>query len=191
MFFCNDNNGCCNNTLETRIVSGPRGPRGFTGATGPQGPAGATGPQGPIGETGPQGPEGTTNVASYGSFYTTTTQTVATGPLPLTDTISSDVITIDTTTGTVTLPNTGTYLVNYGAFSTNATAGDYLTLNLNNSPIAGTERGLTNNQMTSGSVIITTTGTNSTLNIQIEATQDVTFEDTEGVSGYLTIVQIS
>ena len=173
MFFCNDNNGCCNNTLETRIITGARGPRGFTGATGPVGPAG---PQGPIGPTGPEGPAGTTSVASFGSFYTTTPQTVASGPLPLTDTIVSDVITIDTTTGTATLPNIGTYLVSYGAFPTNATAGDYLTLNLNGTPVAGTERDLENNSMTNATAIITTTTSDSTLNIQIEATADVTFK---------------
>ena len=54
---------------------------GNTGATGPQGNTGPTGPTGSTGPTGPQGPTGATGAGGalgyYGSFYDTTTQTIA------------------------------------------------------------------------------------------------------------------
>lgn len=40
-------------------MTGPQGPRGYTGATGPQGPQGPAGERGPKGDTGPAGQDGT------------------------------------------------------------------------------------------------------------------------------------
>ena len=178
-------------------ATGPQGPIGLTGATGPQGPVGATGPAGPQGpqgiqgEPGPQGPAGTTAVASFGSFYTDTTQTVANDSFPLTTTISSSNVTLDTTTGVVTLTNAGTYLVEYGVYATDATATDTVSIFLNGAEVAGTEQTMTNNTMTTGSAIITVPTATSTLNIQITSTGTVTFANASGIEGYLTITQIA
>ena len=181
-------------------ATGAQGPQGIQGETGPQGPIGLTGPagpQGPIGLTGatgpqgPVGPAGTATVASYGSFYTDTTQTVTNDSFPLTTTLASSNTTVDSTTGIVTLANAGTYLVEYGVYSTDATATDTVSIFLNGTEVAGTERTLTNNTTTSGSAIITVPTATSTLNIQINSTGAVTFDDPTGVEGYLTITQIA
>jgi hypothetical protein len=59
---------------------GPAGPAGATGARGPEGVHGhdgAQGPAGPAGATGPAGADGRdAQVAYYGSFYDTTSQTL-------------------------------------------------------------------------------------------------------------------
>lgn len=183
---------------------GPQGPAGATGATGatgpqgevgpqgPQGIQGVPGPQGPQGETGPQGPAGPAGtIASYGSFYTDSTQVVTNDSFPLTTTLSSSNMTLDTTTGIVTLSNAGTYLVEYGVYSTDATATDTVSIFLNGVEVAGTQRTLTNNTTTSGSAIITVPTATSTLNIQINSTGAITFEDPTGVEGYLTITQLA
>ena len=198
---------------------GPQGPIGLTGATGPQGPAGATGatgPAGPQGETGPQGPQGIQGetgpvgpqgpqgevgpqgpagppgtTASFGSFYTDTTQTVTNDSFPLTTTLSSSNMTLDPTTGVITLTNSGTYLVEYGVYATDATATDTVSIFLNGAEVAGTQRTLENNTMTTGSAIITVPTATSTLNIQINSAGAVTFADATGIEGYLTITQLA
>ena len=181
-------------------ATGPQGPIGLTGATGPTGPQGPqgiqgeigpVGPQGPQGEVGPQGPAGTTTAASFGSFYTDATQTVTNDSFPLTTTLSSSNMTLDTTTGVVTLNNAGTYLVEYGVYSTDAAATDTVSIFLNGTEVAGTQRTLENNTITSGSAIITVPTATSTLNIQINSAGAVTFDDPNGVEGYLTITQIA
>lgn len=180
---------------------GPQGPQGVQGETGPQGPQGIPGPVGPQGpqgiqgETGPQGPQGEPGpagtVESYGSFFTETTQTVTDSSFPLTSTITSNNMTIDTTTGIVTLANAGTYKIDYGVFSTDATATDTVSIFVNGTEVLGSERTLTNNQMTTGSIIIDVPTATSTLNIQINSTGAVTFENDPGIVGYLTIVQLA
>lgn len=182
-------------------IQGVAGPTGATGATGPTGPTGAQGVQGVQGmqgvqgidgPTGPTGADGITNAASFGSFYTEEEQTVNNSTLPLTDAITSRAITIDTSTGIVTLENIGTYEVSFGAYvASSATAGDSLSLYLNSSEVVGTSRGLENNSMINSSAIIETTAENSTLAIQITSTSDITFSDNDGISAYLVITQIA
>ena len=83
------------------------------------------------------------------------------------------------------------YSIDYGVYaSSSATASDYVALFLNGSEVAGTARGLENNTMINASAIITTTSTNSTLNIQVVTDNAVTFLDNDGINGYLTVVQI-
>lgn len=171
---------------------GPTGPTGPTGATGEIGPTGPTGPAGEIGPTGPTGPTGPAGTAaSFGSFYTDTTQTVTNDSFPLTTTLSSSNVTLDTTTGIVTLANTGTYLIEYGVYATDAAATDTVSIFLNGAEVAGTEQALTNNTITTGSAIITVPTATSTLNIQINSTGTVTFTSAAGIEGYLTITQIA
>lgn len=167
---------------------GPTGPTGPTGEIGPTGPTGATGE---IGPTGPTGPAGTTTAASFGSFFTDSTQTVTNDSFPLTDTITASNVTVDSTTGVVTLINAGTYLVEYGVYATDATATDTVSIFLNGTSVAGTEQTLTNNTMTTGSAIITVPAASSTLNIQINSTGTVTFISATGIEGYLTVTQIA
>ena len=171
--------------------TGPTGPIGPIGLTGDIGATGPTGPQGEIGPTGPTGPAGTTTAASFGSFFTTAEQSVDNSSFPLTDTITASNMTVDTSTGVVTLSNAGTYLVEYGVYSTDATATDTASIFLNGAEIAGTERILTNNTMTTGSAVINVPSATSTLNIQINSAGTVTFTNAAGVEGYLTITQIA
>ena len=101
-------------------------------------------------------------------------------------------MTVDTTTGVVTLSNAGTYLVEYGVYAaSNATASDYVALFLNGTEVAGTARGLENNTMISASAIIEVPTATSTLNIQIVSDNAITFLDDDGINGYLVITQIA
>lgn len=183
---------------------GPQGPAGATGATGatgpqgevgpqgPQGIQGVPGPQGPQGETGPQGPAGPAGtIASYGSFYSSATQTLTNEPFVLTTTTSVDNLTLNTTTGVVTLANAGTYKIDYGVYATDATATDTISIYLNGAEVAGTEQTLTNNTMTNGSIIIDAPTDASTINIQITSNASVTFESPSGIDGYLVVTQIA
>lgn len=175
---------------------GPQGPQGEVGPQGPQGEVGPVGPAGPQGEVGPQGPVGPEGpagtVASFGSFYTTDTQVVTNGSFPLTSTQTVSNMSLDTTTGVVTLENAGTYVVSYGVYATTgSTDTDTVQIFLNGTAVAGTERSLQDDTMVDSIAIITVDSATSTLNIQITSAGAVTFDDPNGVNGYLTIVQIA
>ena len=215
MFFntndcCGRRHNCCGNNLSwpnnnqnnnfSRVIftsipgpqgpAGPQGPTGATGATGPQGPIGLTGPQGIQGPIGPQGPAGT--IASYGSFYTTTAQTITNDSYPLENTTTSSNMTVDPTTGIVTLTNAGTYQIDYGVHvESGAVETDYVTLYLNGTEVTGTERGLENDQTLTMSTIIEVPNATSTVNIQIVSAGAINFVGTEQVNAYLRIVQIA
>ena len=86
-----------------------------TGTTGPQGPTGATGTQCP---TGPQGPTGVTGTVSsaYGTFTSTggsTPLSTTAAPIILTTTNVASNMSLNPTTGTVTLSEPGTYKITY------------------------------------------------------------------------------
>ena len=215
------NNCCCNrrNNDGTIIVGGSIGPTGATGPAGPVGNTGATGPQGPVGPTGPTGlqgpqgfigptgptgptgatgatgvtgPTGTTTVTDFGSYYSTASQSVDNSSFPLTNTITSNGLTIDTVTGLVTIPEVGTYKIDYGVcVASSATASDRVSLQVNVAEVTGTSRGLENNTMVNASAIIETTSANSTLNIQIISSGPITFFDNDGINGYLVIVKLA
>jgi len=183
-------------------VTGPTGATGPTGVTGADGlsitgPTGATGPTGPTGATGEIGPTGATGAtgtavaASFGSFFNTVEQSVDNASFPLTSTIVADGITLEATTGVVTLANVGIYKVDYGVYpASSATASDFMSLFLNGTQVDGTQRGLENNTMINASAIIETTTADSTLNIQIISENAITFLDDDGINGYLVITQI-
>ena len=65
-----------------------------------------------------------------------------------------------------------------------------MALFLNGTEVEGTARGLENNTMINASAIIQTTTENSTLNIQIISSSEITFLDDDGINGYLVITQI-
>lgn len=184
--------------------TGPTGPTGATGATGETGPIGPTGEAGLIGATGPTGPTGATGATgatgptgtiettSFGSFFTTEEQSVDNDSFPLSNILTVNNMTIDTTTGIVTLPETGFYKVDYGVYPASiATASDYMVLFINGTEVAGTARGLENNTMINASAIIEITAENSTINIQIVTDNAVTFLDDDGINGYLVITKIA
>ena len=101
-------------------------------------------------------------------------------------------ITIDTSTGVVTLPDIGVYKVDFGVLPTSgATATDYVSLFLEGAEVPGTTRDLINGTLSVGSAIIQTTTENSTLNIQIVSAGPIDFASANGTNGYLTIVQIA
>ena len=183
--------GCNSGGLRQEKDFGPTGPTGPIGLTGDVGATGPTGPQGEIGPTGPTGPAGTTTAASFGSFFTDATQTVTDASFPLTTTLTANSLTVDPTTGVVTLNNVGTYMVEYGVYSTDATATDTFSIFLNGTEVNGTQRTLNNNILTTGSAIIEVPTATSTLNIQINSTGAVTFNDPNGIEGYLNITQIA
>ena len=89
------------------------------------------------------------------------------------------------------MANAGTYRVDYGVYSTDATATDNVSIFLNGAEVTGTQRTLENNAITNGSAIINVPTATSTLNIQINSTGAVTFTDATGVEGYLVITQIA
>ena len=99
---------------------------------------------------------------------------------------------LDTTTGIVTLENAGTYLVSYGVYATTgSTDTDTVQLFLNGAAVEGTERSLQDDTMVDATAIVTVDTAPSTLNIQITSAGAVTFDDPNGVNVYLTIVQIA
>ena len=169
-------------------ATGPQGPIGLTGATGPQGETGPQGPQGIQGPVGPQGPAGT--IASYGAYYSTTTQTLSNTSFPLDSANDESNMTIDPATGIVTLTNAGTYKIDYGVLpETGAVETNRVALYLNGAEVNGTSLELVNEQTIGASTIITVSA-GSTVNIEILADNTVTFA-AEDINAYLTILQIA
>ncbi len=175
--------------------TGATGPTGLNGVTGPTGATGSTGATGITGSTGATGATGATGIAiasSYGSFYTTASQSVNNTSFPLTNTLNISGMTINNATGVVTLPDVGIYELQYGLYvASSATANNRLAIFVNGVEVAGTSRGLENNTMISASAIVQTTLPNSTLNIQVITSSPATFFDNDGICGYLTIVKIA
>jgi hypothetical protein len=119
-------------------TTGPTGAQGLTGATGPtgaQGLTGATGPTGPQGlngATGPTGPSGSTtglNTFMFGTTNASTTIT-ASSPIIFSTTPALTNIVYNPANGTITLSNSGTYLINWTAAIKNESAAAILTLGL-------------------------------------------------------------
>ena len=170
-------------------ATGPTGPQGIQGLIGPTGPQGLTGEIGPTGPTGPTGPAGTT--ASFGSYFNTAAQTLNNESFPLNGGNAELNMSINPTTGDVTLTTTGTFKIDYGVYpETGATENDRVAIFLNGSQVDGTALELQNDQMINGSTIIDIPNANSTLNIQIVSNNNITFA-AEDVNGYLVITQIA
>lgn len=96
--------------------TGPTGPGDFSGSTGPTGPIGPTGPAGPIGPTGSTGPVGSTGgdgLNSYGFIQNDTNITIANDSPIMFDVITKSVLFggMSATITTMTVPNTGNYLI--------------------------------------------------------------------------------
>lgn len=164
-------------------------PRGATGAVGPIGPTGVTGATGPTGPQGPAGPAG--SAVSYASFYTLGNITVDNAPFPLTSTIVAEGITVDPSTGIVSLANSGIYEVEYGVSAITNDYSDTVSLYLNGAEISGTRRSLENNTMTGTSAIFQAAA-GSTLNIGFVSERAIQFfDESNSIIGYLVITQIA
>ena len=96
-------------------ATGVSGATGVTGATGPTGATGATGATGPTGATGATGADGTPAITEFAHVYNRSTQTVPVGGSVTFDTNGPIVgdITHAPGTATVTIGNTGYYLITY------------------------------------------------------------------------------
>ena len=121
---------------------GPVGPTGATGATDPVGPIGPIGPQGPQGETGatgatgpvgPQGPAGT-NDAIYAGVYAGTTTTDTVLPIALVQETADSTMSI--TDNSISITESGVYLVSYSLSGTPDAGGSDLSVSLYNNAVA-------------------------------------------------------
>ena len=115
---------------------GPQGETGATGATGPAGPVGPIGPQGHQGETGatgatgpvgPQGPAGT-NDAIYAGVYAGTTATDTVLPIALVQETADS--TMSVTDNSISITESGVYLVSYSLSGTPDAGGSDLSVSL-------------------------------------------------------------
>ena len=168
---------------------GIQGPIGLTGPAGPQGLTGPTGPQGPQGEIGPAGPAGT--IASFGSFYSTEAQTITNSSIALANTSAVLDMTIEATSGVVTLNNTGAFKIDYGAYPESGVVdGDAVAVFLNGVEVGGTRLELLNDNLSNGSIIIDAEAGDE-INVQIISAGAVTFLGTEGTNAYLVITQLA
>jgi len=137
--------------------SGLTGPTGLTGLTGPSGLTGLTGPTGLSGSTGLTGPTGQSGIFSAADFYLITpSPTIAPGTainFPIDGPIfGSDIIRIDSSQ--FNLASIGIYQV---FFQASITEPGQLSVALNNIPISIVGRATGTNQITSLSLLQTTT----------------------------------
>jgi hypothetical protein len=121
------------------MSTGPTGP-GFTGVTGPTGPM-STGPTGPM-STGPTGPSGGIVTSYYGSFISTTTQTVlgvgTATPITHDSTLISNGVVLGIPTSRVYIQNSGVYKLSYSIqFEKNGANSEQadIWLSINGSPV--------------------------------------------------------
>lgn len=150
---------------------------------------GIRGPQGPAGPQGPVGPPGTL-VNENATIYNPATQAITTAtPITFGTTLTNNGLSVAGTS--ITVPNTGTYLVNFSTGeSTGATATDRVGIAINGSIIPGTERLLTPDAITNGtSVLNLAAGDVITLVPTITTATDLTADG--GTSATLTVVRIA
>ena len=112
---------------------GPVGPTGATGATGPVGPIGPTGATGATGPVGPQGPAGT-NDAIYAGVYAGTSATDTVLPIALVQETADSTMSI--TDNSISITESGVYLVSYSLSGTPDTGGSDLSVSLYNNAVA-------------------------------------------------------
>jgi hypothetical protein len=118
------------------------------GATGPTGAAGVTGAPGSTGSMGPPGPPGSGSLPQFGSFYSTSAQTIGTGGAIFFENANSGPIgnafSFTPAPGLVgqifTINETGYYEISYGIFGSDAIIPDTaIELTLNSNGITGSQ----------------------------------------------------
>lgn len=157
-------------------ATGPASPTSTTGATGPAGPQGLTGPVGPTGTaggaTGPTGATGSSFLAAYIYAYSTVGLDVNVGSTVQLQQVTTS-SNINNSNGTLTILETGIYLVRFGVSATVTqitppfTVGE-VALQLNGVTVAGSKvqfpgQFINNPHLIANSIIIAVTVPNSTL----------------------------
>lgn len=182
--------------------TGPTGPRGATGLTGQQGPAGATGqtgPQGPIGPAGPAGPPGTSVESTYGSKYSSASETInitanTSQIVPLASSAPMRGIT-GATANALTIPATGVYKIDY-YFQGSSNIQETVILEVleNGTPISNTsihkEIEANVDQSFNGSAIVSLNA-NDLISLGLDSTETIEVSPADGINAYLNIVRLS
>lgn len=180
--------------------SGTFGPPGPTGSTGPQGPAGPTGPIGPSGLIGPTGPTGPGGVGSftYGSYKTILLDgffTINSGqnfPFDFHTTAQGGNISDTPTTGTVTIGETGSYLILYGVTSLTTFSNSVQSFDLavNGVSAPGTSIDLIGGKATGNTILDLSIGDVLTMVNNGMIPVSVSSGDSNGVTMFLVIQKI-
>ena len=179
--------------------TGPTGPRGATGLTGQQGPAGATGQTGPQGPIGPAGPPGTSVESTYGSKYSSASETInitanTSQIVPLASSAPMRGIT-GATANALTIPATGVYKIDYYfQGSSNMQATVILEVLENGTPISNTsihkEIEANVDQSFNGSAIVSLNA-NDLISLGLDSTETIEVSPADGINAYLNIVRLS
>ncbi len=186
--------------------SGPQGPTGntgatgLTGATGAAGPAGPPGPVGATGATGPAGPTGANGNIAFADFYALMPPDNAATVAPGTNVEFPQIGPTSSTTisqlgaSNFLLAAIGTYQV---LFQVSVDEPGQLMLALNGVPLAYTVVGrATGTSQIVGMSLVTTSTTNSTLNVQNPVGNSTALTitplagGTQSVAAHLVITQI-
>lgn len=162
-------------------------------------PRGATGPTGPQGEIGPTGPAGAEYANEYASIYSTANDNITLtqdvlSTIPLVSTGPNQTLT-PTPANNITVPETGTYKIDYffqGATSTNGELTLEVTQNAN--PINSTSiiKDATANVDESiyGSAIVNLTA-NDQIGLGLSSSVAATVTPSSGTNAYLNIIKLS
>lgn len=171
-----------------RGATGPTGPTGATGITGPTGPTGPTGATGPTGPTGPTG-ENATLLNENATIYNAETQNITTAtPLTLSTVLTNNGLAVDNTT--ITVSETGTYLISFTVNDATAAAGaDNVGIAVNNVVNTATHRTISPNYATGGSYILNLNA-NDKVSLVPTVTNATSISSTGGPSASLTVVRI-
>jgi hypothetical protein len=181
-------------------ATGPAGPIGPVGATGPAGPIGPIGATGPAGPTGPAGATGANGNIAFADFYALMPPDNAAAVAPGTNVEFPQMGPTSSTTisqlgaSNFLLAAIGTYQV---LFQVSVDEPGQLMLMLNGAPLAYTVVGrATGTSQIVGMSLVTTSTTNSTLNVQnplgnsMALTVTPLAGGTQSVAAHLVITQI-
>lgn len=170
--------------------AGLQGPAGSQGPAGPQGPAGRAGPMGPQGPAGPPGPQGP-GIQSYGYVYNLTPSKLiimnAGADIPFSNNGPLNRVTHTEGTATITIPQTGTYLINYG-LSANVDFASSVALTVNGAVDLSTKLPVTFNS--SGSAILNL-NEGDIITLRNDSASAIVLSSSPNISARLNFIQIT
>ena len=171
----------------------------FYRGTGPQGLQGIQGATGPQGEEGPAGPPGTSVESTYGSKYSSASETInitanTSQIVPLASSAPMRGIT-GATANALTIPATGVYKIDYYfQGSSNMQATVILEVLENGTPISNTsihkEIEANVDQSFNGSAIVSLNA-NDLISLGLDSTETIEVSPADGINAYLNIVRLS
>ena len=173
--------------------AGPQGPPGLQGAAGPQGPPGPQGPAGRAGPMGPQGPPGPRGpgIQSYGYVYNLTPSKLmvlnAGADIPFSSNGPLNRVIHTEGATTVTVPDTGAYLINYG-LSANVDFGSSVALAVNGTADPSTKLPVTFNS--SGSAILNL-DEGDIITLRNDSDSAIILAASPNINAQLTLIQIT